>query len=139
MHYLTYEEFKDIMSGTEITETQFNEELPKAEIQIDAVTHYFYAGGLHDLNDDVKSNKKFRYRRASAFKQALCLIIDFAIQTGVTNSNDVVSGDVKSISIGRTHIETNGASATYGRTAVPDEAISILAYWGLMYRGVPYR
>lgn len=139
MHYLTYDEFKRIMTGTEISEGDFDKELPKAEIQIDSVTNYFYANGLHDLDKDAESKNKLCSRRALAFKKALALIVDYAISTGITDSNDAVSGNVKSVSIGRTSISTSDASATYGTTAVPNEAISILAYWGFMYRGVPYR
>jgi hypothetical protein len=137
--YLTFDEFIKLGFNNATVE-EFDEELPKAIIQIDMVTNFFYADGLHDLQSDVDSSKKHLNMRARAFKNALGLIICYAIETGVSSSNDAISGNVKSLSIGRTHLDTSGtASVTFGKTAVPNEAMALLFRWGFMYKGVDYR
>lgn len=137
--YLTYDEFK-ALELSDMSEENFKKAITKAEIQIDMVTNFFYANGLHDLQNDLSSPKKQLNMRAKAFKRALGMIICYAIETGVSNSNDMVSGNVKNITIGRTRLETDGtASATYGKTAVPNEAMALLFRWGFLYKGVDYR
>lgn len=128
------------MEISDISEENFKEAIPKAEIQIDMVTNFFYADGLHDLQNDLISSKKHLNMRAKAFKRALGMIICYAIETGVSSSNDAISGNVKSVSIGRTHLDTSGtASVTYGKTAVPNEAMALLFHWGFLHKGVDYR
>ena len=137
--YLTYDEFK-ALGVSDISEDNFNEAVAKAETQIDMVTNYFYADGLHDLQNDLISPKKLLNMRAKAFKKALGMIICYAIETGVSSSNDAISGNIKSLSIGRTHLDTSGTdSATYGNSAVPNEAMALLFHWGFLYKGVDYR
>ena len=128
------------MGISDISEENFKEAITKAEIQIDMVTNFFYADGLHDLQNDLISSKKRLNMRAKAFKRALGITIYYAVETGVTNSNDAISGNVKSLSIGRTHLDTSGTSSvTYGKTAVPNEAMALLFHWGFLYKGVDYR
>lgn len=128
------------MGISDISEENFNEAITKAEIQIDMVTNYFYADGLHDLQNDLISTKKSLNMRAKAFKKALGIIVCYAIETGVSNSNDAISGNIKSISIGRTHLDASGTdSVTYGNSAVPNEAMALLFHWGFLYKGVDYR
>ena len=123
-----------------MSEEDFKKAIVKAEIQIDMVTNFFYANGLNDLQNDLISSNKRLNMRAKVFKRALGLIICYAIETGVSSSNDVISGNVKNISIGRTHLDTDGtASATYGNSAVPNEAVALLFHWGFLYKGVDYR
>lgn len=137
--YLTYDEFK-ALGISDISEENFNEAITKAETQIDMVTNYFYADGLHDLQNDLSSPKKYLNMRAKAFKKALGIIICYAIETGVSSSNDAISGNIKSISIGRTHLDASGTdSVTYGNSAVPNEAMALLFHWGFLYKGVDYR
>lgn len=137
--YLTFDDFTKL-GFNNVNADEFADELSKAEVQIDMVTNYFYADGLHDLDDDLNSPKKYLKMRAKAFKRALGLIICYAIETGVSSSNDAISGNVKSISIGRTHLDTAGtASVTYGKSAAPNEAMALLFHWGFMYKGVDYR
>lgn len=137
--YLTYDEFK-ALELSDVSEEDFKKAVSKAETQIDTVTNFFYADGLHDLQNDLISPKKHLNMRAKAFKRALGMIICYAIETGVSSSNDVISGNVKNISIGRTHLDTDGtASATYGKSAVPNEAMALLFHWGFLYKGVDYR
>ncbi|MCS8573405.1 hypothetical protein [Pediococcus pentosaceus] len=137
--YLTYDEFK-AWGISDISEENFKEAITKAEIQIDMVTNFFYADGLHDLQNDLIISKKCLNMRAKAFKKALSIIICYAIETGVSNSNDAISGNVKSISIGRTRLDTDGTtSVTYGKSAVPNEAMALLFHWGFLYKGVDYR
>lgn len=137
--YLTYDEFK-ALGISDISEDNFNEAIAKAEFQIDMVTNFFYANGLHDLQNDLISSNKRLNMRAKAFKRALGIIVCYAIETGVTSSNDAISGNVKSLSIGRTHLDTSGtASATYGKSSVPNEAMALLFHWGFLYKGVDYR
>ncbi|KAF0353801.1 hypothetical protein GBO97_07615 [Pediococcus acidilactici] len=137
--YLTYDEFKSL-GISDISEDNFKKAITKAEIQIDMVTNFFYADGSHDLQNDLISPKKRLNMRAKAFKRALGIIICYAIETGVSSFNDAISGNVKSISIGRTHLDTSGtASVTYGKSAVPKEAMALLFRWGFLYKGVDYR
>lgn len=137
--YLTYDEFK-ALGISDISEENFNKAITKAEIQIDMVTNFFYADGLHDLQNDLISPKKRLNMRAKAFKKALGIIICYAIETGVSSSNDAISGNIKSLSIGRTHLDTSGTdSAIYGNSAVPNEAMALLFFWELLYKGVDYR
>ena len=137
--YLTYDEFKSL-GISDISEENFKEAITKAEFQIDMVTNLFYANGSHDLQNDLISSNKRLNMRAKAFKKALGIIICYAIETGVSSSNDAISGNVKSLSIGRTHLDTSGtASVTYGKSAVPNEAMSLLFHWGFLYKGVDYR
>ncbi|MBF7103934.1 hypothetical protein I6H67_04795 [Pediococcus pentosaceus] len=137
--YLTYDEFKSL-EISDISEENFKETIAKAETQIDMVTNFFYANGLHDLQNDLISSNKRLNMRAKAFKKALGIIIYYAVETGVSSSNDAISGNVKSLSIGRTHLDTSGtASVTYGKSAVPNEAMALLFHWGFLYKGVDYR
>ena len=137
--YLTYDEFKTL-GLSDISEEDFEKAIIKAEIQIDMVTNFFYANGLHDLQNDLISSNKRLNMRAKAFKKALGMIVCYAIETGVSSSNDAISGNVKSVSIGRTHLDTSGtASVTYGNSAVPNEAVALLFHWGFLYKGVDYR
>ncbi|WP_232625281.1 putative minor capsid protein [Pediococcus pentosaceus] len=105
--YLTYDEFKSL-EISDISEENFKETIAKAETQIDMVTNFFYANGLHDLQNDLISSNKRLNMRAKAFKKALGIIIYYAVETGVSSSNDAISGNVKSLSIGRTHLDTSG-------------------------------
>lgn len=128
------------MGISDISEENFKKAITKAEIQIDMVTNFFYADGLHDLQNDLTSPKKRLNMRAKAFKKALGIIICYAIETGVSSSNDAISGNVKSLSIGRTRLDTSEtASVTYGISAVPNEAMALLFRWGFLYKGVDYR
>lgn len=128
------------MGISDISEENFKEAITKAEIQIDMVTNFFYADGLHDLQNDLTSPKKRLNMRAKAFKKALGIIICYAIETGVSSSNDAISGNVKSLSIGRTRLDASEtASVTYGISAVPNEAMALLFRWGFLYKGVDYR
>lgn len=128
------------MGISDISEENFNEAITKAETQIDMVTNYFYADGLHDLQNDLISPKKHLNMRARAFKKALGIIICYAIETGVSSSNDAISGNIKSLSIGRTHLDASGTdSVTYGKSSVPNEAMALLFHWGFLYKGVDYR
>lgn len=137
--YLTYDEFR-ALEISDMSEEDFKKAVSKAEIQIDMVTNFFYANGLHDLQNDLISSKKCLNMRAKVFKRALGMIVCYAIETGVSNSNDAISGNIKSLSIGRTHLDTSGtASVTYGNSAVPNEAMALLFRWGFLYKGVDYR
>lgn len=137
--YLNYDEFK-ALGISDISEDNFNKAITKAETQIDMVTNYFYADGLHDLQNDSINPKKRLNMRAKAFKKSLGMIICYAIETGVSSSNDAISGNIKSLSIGRTHLDTSGTdSVTYGNSAVPNEAMALLFHWGFLYKGVDYR
>lgn len=128
------------MGISDISEESFKEAITKAETQIDMVTNYFYADGLHDLQNDLISSKKRLNMRAKAFKKSLGIIICYAIETGVYNSNDAISGNIKSLSIGRTHLDASGTdSVTYGKSSVPNEAMALLFHWGFLYKGVDYR
>lgn len=137
--YLTYSEYKDLIGGL-VVEDSFNKLLPKAVIQIDTVTNYFY--GMPDspsLDDETVSEYKWINGRAKAFKRALCMIIDYMDRNSVVDRSDLKDGAYSSIEIGRTHLQSasgSGSTSTSSGYAVPDEAMDLLGRFGLRYRGV---
>ena len=123
MAYITYDDYK--YSGlTELSETEFNQLLPKAEIVLDGKTNYFYKNNV--LSSDNPQRKQ-------AFITSLCLIIEQMSQTGITSEIDVLS--LQSLSIGSTALSfKNGAQFSI----IPSEAVRLLGSVGLTYAGVNY-
>lgn len=137
--YLTYSEYKTLIGGSVVEDT-FDKLLPKAVIQIDTVTNYFY--GMPDspsLDEETVSEYKWINGRAKAFKRALCMIIDYMERNSVVDRSDLNNGAYSSVEIGRTHLQSassNGSTSTSSGYAVPDEAVDLLGRFGLRYGGV---
>lgn len=137
--YLTYPEFQSVLPNS-VSNDVFEQLLPNAEIQIDTVTNYFYGmPDSHVLDDDAVSEYKWLKSRASAFKRAVALTIDYMDRNSVTDSSDLNNGSYSSIEIGRTTLQSangGGTSSTSSGFAVPDEVLSLLGRFGMRYGGV---
>lgn len=130
--YLTFEDYQKLNSyDTTITSDLFAKYIGKASLVIDEITRDYYQ--LHDLTTD-----KDTYR-ANRFCEAIGLEINHLNELGTSSSYEA-GQEPSSVSMGRTSInygnqtqDINGAplSALYS-----DEAISVLAGSGLLYRGV---
>lgn len=137
--YLTYPEYSNILPDS-LSEDAFKKLISKAEIQIDTVTNYFYGmPNSHVLSDDSVSDYPWLNARASAFKRAIAMTIDYMDSNNVTDSSDVKDGSYSSVEIGRTTLQYsngNGSSSKSSEFAVPDEALVLLGRFGLRYGGV---
>lgn len=130
--YLTFEDYQKLnASDTAITSDLFAKYLGKASLVIDEMTSDYYK--LHDLATDDN------LYRANKFREAIGLEINHLNELGTSSSYEA-GLEPSSVSMGRTSINygnqtqnINGAplSALYS-----DEAISVLAGSGLLYRGV---
>lgn len=136
--YLTYPEYSAISNS--LDENAFKKLISKAEIQIDTVTNYFYGmPNSHVLADDSVSDYPWLNARASAFKRAISLTIDYMNSNSVTDSSDVKDGSYSSVEIGRTTLQYSNGSGSSSKSsgfAVPDEALVLLGRFGLRYGGV---
>lgn len=130
--YLTFEDYQKLnASDTAITSDLFAKYIGKASLVIDEITRDYYQ--LHDLTTDENTY------RAGKFREAVGLEINHLNELGTSSSYEA-GLEPYSVSMGRTSInygnqtqDINGAplSALYS-----DEAISVLAGSGLLYRGV---
>lgn len=133
--YLTFQEWESMGFSTSLTETEFNQLLPFAEITIDNVTRYYYK--FHDLNSDEKEFRKI------SFKRAVALLILYMFNTGIKTSSDFETLNAfSSISIGRTSVSKGSKNSTAQNNSnesfPPQEVYDCLALTGLLYRGVRY-
>lgn len=137
--YLTYPDFQIILPNS-VSDDVFKQLLPKAELQIDTVTNYFYAmPDSHVLDDDSVSEYKWLKARADAFKRAIALTIDYMDRNSVADSSDLNNGSYSSVEIGRTTLQSangGGSSSTSSGFAVPDEVLSLLGRFGMRYGGI---
>lgn len=130
--YLTFEDYQKLdASDTAITSDLFAKYIGKASLVIDEITRDYY-----QLNDLATDNNHYR---AGKFREAVGLEINHLNELGASSSYEA-GLEPSSVSMGRTSInygnqtqDINGAplSALYS-----DEAISVLAGSGLLYRGV---
>lgn len=130
--YLTFEDYQKLNSyDTTITSDLFAKYIGKASLVIDEITRDYYQ--LHDLTTDKNTYQ------ANKFREAVGLEINHLNELGTSSSYEA-GQEPSSVSMGRTSInygnqtqDINGAplSALYS-----DEAISVLAGSGLLYRGV---
>ncbi|KAF0362537.1 hypothetical protein GBP13_08585 [Pediococcus acidilactici] len=138
MNYQTYTD----LGFTKLKEEEFNSVISDAEMLLEEVTRHFYDPYFHSLKDDLNSDDAFLVYRATQYEKAIALQCEFEFESGLNSPVARADNDVKSISIGRTTIQSDGsgiAAVTYGNSGVVRSAISMLVNTGLIYRGVDCR
>lgn len=130
--YLTFEDYQKLdASDTTITSDLFAKYIGKASLVIDEITRDYYQ--LHDLATDDNNY------RADKFREAVGLEINHLNELGTSSSYEA-GQEPSSISMGRTSInygnQTQGINGAPLRALYSDEAVSVLAGSGLLYKGV---
>lgn len=130
--YLTFEDYQKLnASDTAITSDLFAKYIGKASLVIDEITRDYYQ--LHDLATDDNTY------RAGKFREAVGLEINHLNELGTSSSYEA-GQEPSSISMGRTSInygnQTQGINGAPLRALYSDEAVSVLAGSGLLYKGV---
>lgn len=130
--YLTFEDYQKLdASDTAITSDLFAKYIGKASLVIDEITRDYYQ--LHDLTTDENTY------RVDKFREAVGLEINHLNELGTSSSYEA-GQEPSSVSMGRTSI--NYGNQTQGINGAPlsalysDEAVSVLAGSGLLYKGV---
>lgn len=122
---------------TTLTEEQFRGQCNDAKLLIDNLTNDYYV--MNDVSDDLSSDVPFLVYRATQYQKAIAYQCEFAIASGASTIYEQKAGNLKTVSVGRTSLSTDGNSisdATYGNTGVVTTAVDLLARTGLLYRGV---
>ncbi|QHJ80570.1 MAG: hypothetical protein [Caudoviricetes sp.] len=131
---LTQEQFSKLTGNSEISEEEVAKLLPKAQLAVDEMTNGFY--DRFSFEDDEKSAFAPEQKRASAYKQSIALTIEFMVANDVQTSAELNSNGKAQLTIGRTHVQGYDLSGVnISGTVIPDEAYSLLARNGLLYRG----
>lgn len=138
MDFETYTE----LGFKKLKQEEFDSVIDDSELLIEEVTRHFYDPYFHSLETDLSSNDDFHVYRATQYEKAIALQCEFEFESGLNSPVARANNDVKSISIGRTTIQSNGAGTTlvmYGNSGVVKTAISMLTRTGLLYAGVGHR
>ncbi|WP_099299674.1 hypothetical protein [Pediococcus pentosaceus] len=138
MDYQTYQE----LGFTKLSQDEFNSVITDSELLLQQVTRNFYDPYFHSLKDDLNSDDAFLVYRAMQYEKAIAMQCEFEFESGLNSPVARADNDVKSVSIGRTTIQSDGsgiATVTYGNSGVVRSAISMLVNTGLIYRGVDSR
>ncbi|WP_285110394.1 hypothetical protein [Pediococcus sp. AC40] len=138
MDYQTYQE----LGFTKLSQDEFNSVITDSELLLQQVTRNFYDPYFHSLKDDLNSDDAFLVYRAMQYEKAIAMQCEFEFESGLNSPVARADNDVKSVSIGRTTIQSDGSgidAVTYGNSGVVRSAISMLVNTGLMYRGVDSR
>lgn len=138
MDFETYTE----LGFKKLKQEEFDSVIDDSELLIEEVTRHFYDPYFHSLETDLSSNDDFHVYRATQYEKAIALQCEFEFESGLNSPVARANNDVKSISIGRTSIQSNGAGTTlvtYGNSGVVKTAISMLTRTGLLYAGVGHR
>lgn len=138
MDYQTYQE----LGFTKLSQDEFNSVITDSELLLQQVTRNFYDPYFHSLKDDLNSDDAFLVYRAMQYEKAIAMQCEFEFESGLNSPVARADNDVKSVSIGRTTIQSDGSgidAVTYGDSGVVRTAISMLVNTGLMYRGVDSR
>lgn len=133
MDFATYTK----LGFTTLTEEQFKGQYNDAKLLIDNLTNDYYV--MHDVSDDLSSDVPFLVYRATQYQKAIAYQCEFAVASGASTIYEQKAGNLKSVSVGRTSLATDGNSisdATYGNTGVVSTAVDLLVRTGLLYRGV---
>lgn len=133
MDFMTYTK----LGFTTLTEEQFNGQYNDAKLLIDNLTNDYYV--MQDVSDDLSSDVPFLVFRATQYQKAIAYQCEFAVASGASTIYEQKAGNLKTVSVGRTSLSTDGNSisdATYGNTGVVTTAVDLLARTGLLYRGV---
>ncbi len=138
MDYQTYQE----LGFTKLSQDEFNSVITDSELLLQQVTRNFYDPYFHSLKDDLNSDDAFLVYRAMQYEKAIAMQCEFEFESGLNSPVARADNDVKSVSIGRTTIQSDGSgidAVTYGNSGVVRSAISMLVNTGLIYRGVDCR
>ncbi|WDV24872.1 hypothetical protein PVS71_07830 [Pediococcus acidilactici] len=138
MDYRTYQE----LGFTKLSQDEFNSVITDSELLLQQVTRHFYDPYFYSLKDDLNSDDAFLVYRAMQYEKAIAMQCEFEFESGLNSPVARADNDVKSVSIGRTTIQSDGSgidAVTYGDSGVVRTAISMLVNTGLMYRGVDSR
>ncbi|MGI1808858.1 hypothetical protein ACRPKW_08720 [Pediococcus pentosaceus] len=138
MDFETYTE----LGFKKLKQEEFDSVIDDSELLIEEITRHFYDPYFHSLETDLSSNDDFHVYRATQYEKAIALQCEFEFESGLNSPVARANNDVKSISIGRTSIQSNGAGTTlvmYGNSGVVKTAISMLTRTGLLYAGVGHR
>lgn len=129
MPYLTYEEFKDLIS-VDVEKEKFNKLLPKASAILDNVTSYFYDRIEMENDNSWRVNK---------FKVALCSQIEYFHELGATTFESI-NNSPQSFQAGRTSVSNasrfNPSGENESKSLVAEEVYMHLEGTGLLYAGV---
>lgn len=138
MDYQTYTD----LGFNKLKKEDFDSVIVDSEMLLEEVTRHFYDPYFHSLKDDLNSDDAFLVYRAMQYEKAIAMQCEFEFESGLNSPVARADNDVKSISIGRTTIQSDGSgidAVTYGDSGVVRTAISMLVNTGLMYRGVDSR
>lgn len=120
-----------------LQQSEFDAQRNDAKLLIDNLTNDYYV--MHDVSDDLSSDVPFLVYRATQYQKAIAYQCEFAVASGASTIYEQKAGNLKSVSVGRTSLSTDGNSisdATYGNTGVVTTAVDLLIRTGLLYRGV---
>lgn len=120
-----------------LQQSEFDAQRNDAKLLIDNLTNDYYV--MHDVSDDLSSDVPFLVYRATQYQKAIAYQCEFAVASGASTIYEQKAGNLKSVSVGRTSLSTDGNSisdATYGNTGVVTTAVDLLIRTGLLYKGV---
>ena len=125
MAYLSKDEYKQF-TGKD-PDDNFNAMLDRASAELDVLTRFFYQ--YHELGDSIRDKQ---FKRAVAYQIELYDIIGATSVEELNNQPD-------SIRIGDTTVSQNSTIASTEATKrdnlISKDAINMLAFTGLLYRG----
>lgn len=132
MHYIEFEEFKDLTGKTDDFKAAFEKHLSKATAVLDSITNYFYQ--FNKIEEDPIG---FRVKQ---FKLALCSQIIYFDEVGA-DTYESINNTPQSFSAGRTSISNssryNPSGKNESKSLVAEDIYIYLEGTGLLYRGVP--
>ena len=132
MAYLTHEEFGKL-TGSEISEDQFKQLLPKATAILDNITRYFYQ------RVDMDADNSWRVRK---FKQALAAQIEYFHVLGATTFEEINNAP-QTFSAGRTSVSNasryNPSGENESKPLTAEDVFIYLEGTGLLFGGVGVR
>ncbi|ASD50627.1 MAG TPA: hypothetical protein DCR08_06360 [Lactobacillus sp.] len=124
--YLSFEDYLKLGYDA-VDSNAFDESVRKAERMINRATRDFYV--IHNIEEDTF------VLRVQAFKRAICEQVDF-INAGGGTSYDMANSNFSSVSIGRLSLTPGDKVSNRVVAGLCREAYTILAHYGLLYRGV---
>lgn len=129
--YLTYAEYQ-LLGYNDVDAADYPNYYRAAKQALDYLTHDFYV--WNSLNDDVDFRK-------NKFKEAVAAMIHYYASFGTTDSFALETTQGGSVTIGRTSIgnsgnSSNGSTGGSALAPIPNEVYTILAYTGLLYKGL---
>lgn len=141
MAYLTSNEFKQFGYSPPDDDT-FEATEQAAEIIINNVTSFYDSNfSVNDLAADASSSLPYRVKRATGFKKAVAMQIQFVLDANVKSAYELQQNNVSSYSVGGTSMTFKSGIAdtmTVGSTGLLKTVRSLLGQYGLLYAGVDH-